>query len=46
MVGASGETAVGTTVGVNGAIGKSLNPLKRFLADECAGKTAGAFFVF
>jgi hypothetical protein len=45
MVGASGATAVGTTVGVNGGIGKSLNPLKRFLAEECAGNIAGAFFV-
>ena len=37
--------ADGATVGVNGGIGKSLNPLKRFLAEECAGEIAGAFFV-
>jgi hypothetical protein len=45
MDGASGATAVGTTVGVNGGIGKSLNPLKRFFADQCAGEIAGASFL-
>jgi hypothetical protein len=33
-------------VGAIGVTGKSLNPLKRLLAKECAGQTAGAFFVF